>query len=137
MNLLFPMPSCHIDAVARDVPEHLYITVRGTATTAHVKQDQDAAVVAELARRFTALVRTCSISGCTTADAHPDSELAAWLAKARACGVRAIATLAAEIKQDAAAVRSALAMPRSSAQSRRPDQPAEATQAVELRPRQP
>ncbi len=73
--------------------------------------------VAKLARRFTALVRNCGISRCATADAHPVSELAAWLAEARACGVRAIATFAAGIEQDAAAVRAALTTPWSSGQA--------------------
>ena len=44
-------------------------------TVAHLKQDEDAAVVADLAQRFTALVRTCGIRGCLAADAHPLSEL--------------------------------------------------------------
>ena len=55
--------------------------------------------------------------GCKEADAQPISELAAWLAEARACGVRAIATFAAGIEQDVAAVRAALIMPWSSGQA--------------------
>ena len=88
-----------------------------TATVAHVKQDQDAAVVADLARRFTELVRTSGISGSPTADARPIPELAIWLAEARACGIRPMATFAAGIEQDGAAVRAALTMPWSSGQA--------------------
>ena len=59
-----------------------------------VEQDREAATVAGLARRFTALVRG---SG-TSRKADPDAALAdleAWLADARTSGLRAVETFAA------------------------------------------
>jgi transposase len=86
------------------------------AVVARVEQDREAARVAALGRRFTALVRGCGVHGNT----HPKTALAAleaWLADARMSGVRAMQTFAAGLQQDGAAIRAALTMPWSSGQT--------------------
>ncbi len=89
------------------------------AIAARVEQDTQTAAVAKLARRFTALVRACGVAdrqgGCTPAD--PVTELNAWLTSARACSAPAIATFAAGLEADGAAVRAALTEPWSSGQA--------------------
>ncbi len=89
------------------------------AMVRRVEQDRDAAAAANLARRFTALVRACSLRGRTSgaAPAAPVAELNTWLAEARACGVGAIETFAAGLEVDGAAVRAALTEPWSSGQA--------------------
>ncbi len=84
-----------------------------------VEQDQDAALAASLTRRFTALVRACGLRGRTsgTAPTAPVTELNAWLAEARACGIGAVETFAARLEVDGAAVRAALTEPWSSGQA--------------------
>lgn len=84
-----------------------------------VEQDQDAAVAASLARRFTALVRACGLRGRTSgiAPAAPVAELDAWLVEARACGIGAVETFAVGLEVDGAAVRAALTEPWSSGQA--------------------
>lgn len=86
------------------------------ATTARVEQDGEVAVVAALARRFTALVRACGVGRTLEADAAL-AAFEAWLADARACGVRAIETFAAGLELDGGAVRAALTLPWSSGQA--------------------
>ena len=92
------------------------LTARDSAVVARVEQRPDVARVAELARRFTAIVR----SRCR---ARPSTEAAAvaglqhWLDEARSCGVRAVETFAAGLEQDALAVRAALTTPWSSGQA--------------------
>jgi hypothetical protein len=86
------------------------------ALVARIEQDREAASVAGLARRFTALVRG---SG-TSRKADPDAALAdleAWLADARTSGLRAVETFAAGLEQDGPAVRAALTTPWSSGQA--------------------
>jgi Transposase len=86
------------------------------AVVTRVGQERAAASVAGLARRFTALVRGCGAGG----KLGPDAALAgleAWLADARASGVRAVETFAAGLEQDGAAVRAALTTPWSNGQS--------------------
>ena len=58
---------------------------------------KDAKAVAELARRFTALVRACGVKGRDVGDApaKPAAELDAWLAEARGCGISTMETFAA------------------------------------------
>lgn len=82
----------------------------GAAAVARVEEDGEAARVADLARRFTSLVRGCCSGGdeCCWA---PRNVFDARLAEARARGVRAIATFAAGLEQDGAAVRAALTTP--------------------------
>ena len=73
----------------------------------------------QLARRFIALVRTCGVAGRRDgrAPADPGVELDAWLADARACSAPGIATFAAGLEVDGAAVRAALTEPWSSGQA--------------------
>ena len=86
------------------------------AAVRRAEQDKEAALVASLARRFTALVRGCGI-GQPTRPAAPVADLDAWLAEARACGIAAVETFAAGLEQDGAAVRAALTEPWSSGQA--------------------
>jgi transposase len=81
-----------------------------------VEQDREAAIVAALARRFTTLVRACGVRQKLDTDAAL-AALAAWLADARACGVRAVETFAAGLELDGAAVRAALTTPWSNGQA--------------------
>ena len=92
------------------------LSAADAATTARVEQDGEAAIVAGLARRFTALVRACGVRQELDAEAAL-AALEAWLADARACGVRAIETFAAGLELDGAAVRAALTLPWSSGQA--------------------
>jgi hypothetical protein len=80
---------------------------------ARVGQDGDAAIVADLARRPTELVRDC----CTRRQRGAPAPLEAWLRDARACGAPAVETFAAGLEQDGAAVRAALTTHRSSGQA--------------------
>ena len=86
------------------------------AAVKRVEQDKEAALVASLARRFTALVRTCGV-GQATRTAAPLANLAAWLTEARACGVSAMETFATGLEQDGAAVCAALTLPCSNGQA--------------------
>ena len=72
-----------------------------------------------LARRFTGLVRACGLRGRQEGviPAAPVAELNAWLVEARACGISAVATFAAGLEVDGAAVRAALTEPWSSGQA--------------------
>jgi hypothetical protein len=77
------------------------------AAIARVEQDNDTAIVAKLARRFTTLVRACNASQKT--DVHTDSAaLKTWLADAGACGVPVIETFAAGLQGDSGAINAAL-----------------------------
>ncbi|HEY0969364.1 MAG TPA: ISL3 family transposase [Gemmatimonadales bacterium] len=82
------------------------------AVIARVEQDADAARVISLVRRFVAMVRD-SKSATRIALAAFD----AWLADARACGIRAVETFARGLEQDGAAVRAALSTPWSNGQT--------------------
>jgi transposase len=86
------------------------------AAMVRVEQDVEAARVADLARRFTALVRGCGL-GRGEPRRAPCGDLDAWLGEARACGVRAVETFAAGLAQDEAAVRAALTTPWSNGQA--------------------
>ncbi len=81
-----------------------------------MEQDKDAATVAMLARRFTALVRGCNVSNQTDAVAA-GAELDAWLAEAGKCGVPTMETFAAGLAKDADAIRAALTTPWSNGQT--------------------
>lgn len=59
------------------------------AVVRRAEQDQETALVASLARRFTALVRWWSV-GQPTRPAAPTADLDAWLTEARACSVGAV-----------------------------------------------
>jgi transposase len=86
------------------------------AVVTRVERDREAASVAELARRFTTLVRGCGAGGKLGPDAAL-AELEAWLADTRTSGVRAMETFAAGLEQDGAAVRAALTTPWSNGQA--------------------
>lgn len=86
------------------------------ATLARIEQDEEAARVVGLARRFGELMRERGV----TRGAQPVTSCATfeqWLSEARICGVRAVETFAAGLEQDGSAVRAALTTPWSNAQS--------------------
>ncbi len=83
------------------------------AAIARVEQDPEAAQIADLARRFTALVRSCGRGR----NSHSLDDLGRWLTDAQACGVRPIETFAEGLKQDGTAVRAALTTPWSNGQA--------------------
>ncbi len=90
-------------------------SVEEAETIVRIEQDTEAAILVRLVRRFVDLVRDAGItdkrqpSGVDTFDA--------WLADARNCSVRAVATFAAGLKHDGAAVRAALTLPWSNGQT--------------------
>lgn len=77
------------------------------AAIARVDQDPEAVRVADLARRFTVLVRSCDRGQ----NSHSLDDLSRWLADAQACGVSPLETFAEGLKQDGTAVRAALTTP--------------------------
>jgi transposase len=86
------------------------------AAVARVEQDNDTAIVAKLARRFTALVRTCNASQKT--DVHTASaDLNTWLAEASTSGVPVIEAFAAGLQGDGGAIGAALTTPWSNGQT--------------------
>jgi transposase len=92
------------------------LSAADAAVVARLEQDREAARVAALGRRFTALVRGCGVRG----NADPKTALAAlevWLADARMSGIRAMQSFAAGLEQDGAAIRAALTTPWSSGQA--------------------
>jgi len=88
---------------------------RAAADLARIRQDAEAVRVADLARRFTMLVRACGLDGDRPADAV--GELDRWLSETRTCGVAALETFAAGLAQDGPAVRAALTTSWSNAQA--------------------
>jgi transposase len=86
-----------------------------TGVVARLEQDDGAATVAALARRFCAIVRRAGLGGGRSGSAVADFD--AWLAEARACGIRVVESFAAGLDQDGAAVRAALRLPWSSGQA--------------------
>jgi transposase len=87
-----------------------------TAVIARAEQDPNAAIVAKLARQFTALIRACNAStqaGGRTACA----ELKIWLAEAGSSGVPAMETFAAGLEGDSGAISAALTTPWSNGQT--------------------
>ncbi|NOJ99068.1 ISL3 family transposase, partial [Corallococcus coralloides] len=86
------------------------------AALTRIEQDEEAARVVALTRRFGDLVRERGV----THGAEPVTSCAAfeqWLGEARTCGVRAVESFAQGLEQDGDAVRAALATPWSNAQS--------------------
>jgi transposase len=83
---------------------------------ARISQDPEAATVVALARHFAGIVRRGSVGEAGDRN-EVVADLTAWLAEARMCGVSAIATFAAGLEQDGAAVRAALTLPWSSGQA--------------------
>ena len=84
---------------------------------ARVEQDATASVVADLARRFTALVRASGVGRTAAPGRDAAADFDAWITTAKACSAPAIATFASGLDGDAAAVRSALTEPWSSGQA--------------------
>ena len=84
------------------------------SVAARVLQDDEAAKVVDLGRRFCRIVR----SHCGAAQAKPGiiTTFDAWLSDARACGVQVVESFAASLGQDGAAVRAGLRLPWSSGQ---------------------
>ena len=86
-------------------------SVDDAAVVAHIAQDPEVARVLALVHRFVTLVRDRPAPPAAAA------ALDAWLDHAGCCGVRAVETFAAGLRQDGAAVRGALTTPWSNAQS--------------------
>ena len=101
---LLVQPTSALDAVA-------------AAVVARVEQDGTASAVADLARRFTALVRASGVGRTATPGRDAAAEFDAWITTAKACTAPAIATFASGLDGDATAVRSALTEPWSSGQA--------------------
>jgi len=92
------------------------LPVADAAVVACVEQDREAATVAMLARKLTALIRECNAGNQTNAVAAC-AELDAWLAEAGRCDVPTMETFAAGLKKDGNAIRAALTMPWSNGQT--------------------
>jgi transposase len=82
------------------------------ATAARVAQDDEAARVIPLVQRFAALGRDRAAEARAARDAYET-----WLDDALRCGGRVLASFAAGLQQDGAAVRAALTTPWSNAQA--------------------
>ena len=91
------------------------LSVRDAAVVTRIEQHPDAARIADLARRFTAIVRSRCGTRPSTAEAAVGG-LRRWLDEAHSCGVRAVETFALGIEQDVASVHAALVTPWSSGQ---------------------
>ncbi len=83
---------------------------------ARALQDAEAARVACLARRSTALVRRCGVR-CDERRPDPRDALEAWVAEARTCGLAVMETFAAGLEHDGAAMRAAPITPWSDGQA--------------------
>ena len=94
-------------------PPHV-LAAADQATVARVKQDPEVSAVVTLVGRFVDLIRGSSVGRKARA---PRATFRKWLAEATTSKVSAIATFAAGLKQDGAAVRAALTMPWSSGQA--------------------
>ena len=81
---------------------------------ASVEQDVTAVAVADLARRFTALVRASGVSRTVAPGRDAVAEFGAWITNAKNCSASAVATFASGLDGDATVVRAALTEPRSS-----------------------
>ncbi len=87
------------------------------AVVAHVERDAIAGAVADLARRFTVLVRASGVGRTAAEGRDAVAEFGAWIMEAKACGASAIASFASGLEADATAVRAALTEPWSSGQA--------------------
>jgi hypothetical protein len=90
---------------------------KDAAVVARVLQDAEATKVADIGRRLCGIVRSCGVSGQPSKSAVAVPAFDAWLAEAKACGVRVVESFAATLDQDVAAVRAALTLPWSSGQT--------------------
>ena len=92
------------------------LTAADAAAVARVEQDNDTAIVAKLARRFTALVRACTASQRTDVRTA-SADLNIWLGEASACGVPVIEAFATGLRGDSGAIDAALTTPWSNGQT--------------------
>lgn len=69
-----------------------------------------------MVRRFAELIGRCGV-GSDARPANPSAVLDTWLKDALSCGIPAVETFAAGVRQDEAAVKAALTMPWSSGQA--------------------
>jgi transposase len=91
------------------------LDAEAAAQVARILQDDEAAKVVDLGRRFCRIVR--GRSGSERAGGAAVAAFGAWLAEARRCGERVVEGFAASLDQDGAAVRAALRLPWSSGQT--------------------
>ncbi len=85
------------------------------ALLARLEQDEEAARVIALARRFNQLVRERGVTHA--AKPNPSCKaFEAWLREARSCWVRSVETFAAGLEQEGESIRAALTTPWSNAQ---------------------
>nr|WP_244627679.1 transposase [Microvirga tunisiensis] len=88
------------------------------AVLAWVRQDPEAATVADRAERCCTRVRQCCRERqIRNSEQVSTKAVTAWIAKARSSGIPAVETCAASPEQDGAAVRAALTRPWSSGQA--------------------
>src|SRR4051812_32184136 len=81
-----------------------------TATLAWIAQDAEVARASALVPRLAELVRSCGI-GRDEAPAEPRSVLTSWLDEAASCGIQALETFTAGLRQDEAPFRPGLTLP--------------------------
>ncbi|MXQ14892.1 ISL3 family transposase [Microvirga makkahensis] len=114
-----PKQVCRWMAERRTAPaETTALDATEDAVLARVRQDSEAAIVADLAERFCTLIRQC----CRERQPQNSEQtsiqaLTAWIAEARSSGIQTVETFAADLEQDGAAVRAALTQPWSSGQA--------------------
>jgi transposase len=87
------------------------------ASLARIAQDEEVARAVGLGRRLAALIRGCGTGRDQRPAEEPLRTFESWLAEARSCGITALETFAAGLRQEAAAVRAALTLPWSSGQT--------------------
>ncbi len=91
------------------------LTCEEAAVVARVRQDDEAAKVVDLARRFCDIVRRAG--NRARQDSSSLTAFDAWLVEALRCGVRVVESFAASLEGDGAAVRAALTLPWSNGQA--------------------
>ncbi len=87
-----------------------------TETLARISQDPEVAKGRDLVRRFAELIGRCGVRS-DARPANPSAVLDTWLTDALSCGIPAVETFAAGVRQDEAAVKAALTMPWSRGQA--------------------
>ena len=103
-----PSPRAMAWAMTRPGEE---LAVDEAAALARVRQDAEARDVADLARRFTALIRAASPDHARSDDDYRDDAALAldrWVAEAQTCGATPIANFADGIARDIGAVHAAV-----------------------------
>ncbi|RUQ59304.1 ISL3 family transposase [Azospirillum doebereinerae] len=92
------------------------IDTAATEALARISQDPEVAKGRDLVRRLAELIGRCGV-GSDARPANPSAVLDSWLKDALSCGIPAVETFAAGVRQDEAAVKAALTMPWSSGQA--------------------